>query len=339
MSVFNVANFLAQWDSTAAPAVQVSKPRQVHCWTKTSKDEGGQFCFGDESGLLPYKPPSLPADLNAGFETAYTKKDDWEVSPVDTIIQAGTAAAVDWSKVGLCTYRNNLNKVLLTPVSLDNEWAVDACFWGGTLFLDINKAGNQEYPNQDKFVYYGYKFEALCTGQDHVDSSSEFAVLVQYRLGSHSVLMAAEIDCAKEEGDGPDGGRPYVELKTYKMPAHSRAVAIMYKDKHPRWWLQSFLAGVTTLVLGARNHTGQLLKVHEVPVQLLLGLSANAGQAWDPNLLLGFGDSVLSWIAAAAQQQPGQQLLVSYSKDSREIHLEPAEDGSMAQRLAQLLPQ
>lgn len=49
-----------------------------------------------------------------------------------------------------------------------------------------------------------------------MDSSSEFAVLVQYRLGSHSVLMAAEIDCAKEEGDGPDGGRPYVELKTYK---------------------------------------------------------------------------------------------------------------------------
>lgn len=46
-----------------------------------------------------------------------------------------------------------------------------------------------------------------------------------------------------------------------RMPAHSRAVAIMYKDKHPRWWLQSFLAGVTTLVLGARNHTGQLLKV------------------------------------------------------------------------------
>lgn len=82
-----------------------------------------------------------------------------------------------------------------------------------------------------------------------------------------------------------------------------------------------------------------LLQVHEVPVQLLPGLSANAGQAWDPNLLLGFGDSVLSWIAAAAQQQPGQQLLVSYSKDSREIHLEPAEDGSMAQRLAQLLPQ
>jgi hypothetical protein len=39
---------------------------------------------------------------------------------------------------------------------------------------------------------------------------------VQYRLGSHSVLMAAEIDCTKEEGDGPIDGHPYVELKTYK---------------------------------------------------------------------------------------------------------------------------
>eukprot|EP00882_Tetradesmus_deserticola_P008906 GHRQ01009396.1.p1 GENE.GHRQ01009396.1~~GHRQ01009396.1.p1 ORF type:complete len:230 (+),score=74.13 GHRQ01009396.1:768-1457(+) len=216
MSEFNVGNFLDQWDSSAAPVVQVSKPRRIHCWTKTSKDDGGDFRLGDTSGLLPYSPPSLPADLNDGFETAYTQKDDEEASPVDTIIQAGTAAAVDWSKVTLCTYRNNLNKVLLTPVALDKVWDVDACFWGGTLFLDINKAAREEYPNQDKFVYYGYKFEALCTGQEHVDSSSEFAVLVQYRLGSHSVLMAAEIDCAKEEGDGPIEGEPYVELKTYR---------------------------------------------------------------------------------------------------------------------------
>jgi hypothetical protein len=81
------------------------------------------------------------------------------------------------------------------------------------------------------------------------------------------------------------------------------------------------------------------MQVHEVPVQLLPGLSANAGQPWDPNLLLSFGDVVLSWIAAQAQQQPGQQLLVSYKRETKEIHMGPAEGGSMAQRLAQLLPQ
>jgi hypothetical protein len=107
------------------------------------------------AGLLPYSQPKLPADLNAGFETSYTKKDDSVSSPVDTIIQAGKAAAVDWSKVGLCTYRNNLNKILLTPLALDKEWAVDVCLWGDTLFFDINKAGRQEYDNQEKMTYYG----------------------------------------------------------------------------------------------------------------------------------------------------------------------------------------
>jgi hypothetical protein len=69
---------------------------------------------------------------------------------------------------------------------------------------------------------HGVSLAVTCTlltpaaGQHHVDSSSEFAVLVQYKLGNHSVLMAAEVDCAKQEGDGPIGGQPYVELKTYK---------------------------------------------------------------------------------------------------------------------------
>jgi hypothetical protein len=118
------------------------------------------------AGLLPYSPPKLPADLNAGFETSYTKKDESVSSPVDTIIQAGKAAAVDWSKVGLCTYRNNLNKILLTPLAQDKEWAVDVCFWGGTLFFDINKAGRQEYDNQEKMTYYGEACTILFTNGD-----------------------------------------------------------------------------------------------------------------------------------------------------------------------------
>jgi hypothetical protein len=91
--------------------------------------------------------------------------------------------------------------------------------------------------------------------------------------------------------------------------------------------------------LSAYLHCGDSLQVHEVPVQLLPGLSANAGQPWDPNLLLTFGDAVLSCVATAAQQQRGQQLLVSYDPSTKQIHVDPAEDASMPQRLAQLLPQ
>jgi RAT1-interacting protein len=78
--------------------------------------------------------------------------------------------------------------------------------------------------------------------------------------------MAAEVDAqmaaaaAAANGSGA-GGRHYAELKTYMIPRHQKAAADMYNVKHPRWWLQSWLAGVPTLVLGGRDQTGCLRKV------------------------------------------------------------------------------
>lgn len=54
------------------------------------------------------------------------------------------------------------------------------------------------------------------TGQQHVDATSEFGVVVQYQLGAHSIVMAAEIDAVADQGSGPVDGQPYVELKTYR---------------------------------------------------------------------------------------------------------------------------
>lgn len=66
-------------------------------------------------GLPTYHKPKLPANLNEGFTTNYTAKEEGIASPVDTIIQAASAANTDWSSIGICTYRNNLNKILQTP--------------------------------------------------------------------------------------------------------------------------------------------------------------------------------------------------------------------------------
>lgn len=45
------------------------------------------------------------------------------------------------------------------------------------------------------------------------------------------------------------------------LPRHGKHVADMYSLKHPRWWVQSYLAGVPTLVLGGRDGGGSLVKV------------------------------------------------------------------------------
>ena len=46
-----------------------------------------------------------------------------------------------------------------------------------------------------------------------------------------------------------------------RIPSHPRAEAVMYGEKHPRWWVQSFLAGVPLMVLGGRDDKGMLQKV------------------------------------------------------------------------------
>lgn len=50
----------------------------------------------------------------------------------------------------------------------------------------------------------------------------------------------------------------------FSIPRHQKATADMYTVKHPRWWVQSYLAGVPTMVLGGRDQGGNLIKVRVV---------------------------------------------------------------------------
>lgn len=45
-----MATFAVQSAAAYSNPTRVSKPVQVSCWTKTSSQEGGEYCFGDEAG-------------------------------------------------------------------------------------------------------------------------------------------------------------------------------------------------------------------------------------------------------------------------------------------------
>lgn len=107
------------------------------------------------------------------------------------------------------------------------------------------------------------------------DASSEYGALVRSRLAQHRLLIDAEIDCfdpaaagqlppAEERQQAPGGQQQkrqqqppplssYIELKTYKLPQHPGQQRTLHRHKHPKWWLQSFLAGVPRLALGGRD--------------------------------------------------------------------------------------
>ena len=62
------------------------------------------------------------------------------------------------------------------------------------------------------------RFEALCTGSNTVDATSEFCSIVRLKLGQHSIFMGAEIDAyvpGSRDSTAP-AVQDFVELKTYK---------------------------------------------------------------------------------------------------------------------------
>ncbi|EFN52607.1 hypothetical protein CHLNCDRAFT_138659 [Chlorella variabilis] len=245
---------------------------------------------------------------------------------------------------------------------------------GGTLFLDIVKVEQAwigDPAQMEKFTRWG--FEALCTGQEVADASSEYGALVRSRLAQHRLLIDAEIDCfdpaaagqlppAEERQQAPGGQQQkrqqqppplssYIELKTYKLPQHPGQQRTLHRHKHPKWWLQSFLAGVPRLALGGRDDQaracGMVRRIDLVATADLPGISAAHGAHWSPGQALQFGVAVLGWMREEAGRAPGQHLRFTYAGGSGggggrggaagSIRCEVVEGGALPQRISSCL--
>lgn len=99
------------------------------------------------AGLGAYqRPQELPIDLNMKMNT-FIKKDDSEATPVecilDAVIQGDGEQGLSLNSAHICTFRNNLNKIFLTPFAPDKAWVLDACLMNASgsqlLCLDIVK--------------------------------------------------------------------------------------------------------------------------------------------------------------------------------------------------------
>lgn len=97
--------------------------------------------------------------------------------------------------------------------------------------LCVQDSGKDDsFPDSDRFTYYGYKFESLCTGGGDgvVDSTSESGVVVRSKLNDLDVIIGAEVDACdipQEQGrDSIPDLSTFVELKTSRF---ARTVALV----------------------------------------------------------------------------------------------------------------
>lgn len=303
----------------------VSAPFEVTCY---SRDETRRVMYGSRAQLCTFSQPQLKVNLGEKYDTFIRKAD--EQAPVEPILKALVAKSFDLeSQADIVTYRNNLNKIGATPYENRDDWELDCALVGRTVYLDIRKVRDDSSdPQQQLFQYYGYRFEALCTGmnEEPVNANSEFCSISRIRIANHRIVLASEIDCAS--GRVASGGNPlhgYIELKTMKAVDTDRALNNMYQHRFLKYWLQSYLAGVPTIMLGIRSGSGELLHVkhlrtHDLPREARHHFQrTRARNRWDPFVCVNFLDCVLASIRQACHDRPGSTIRVRFDAATKHI--------------------
>ena len=142
----------------------------------------------------------------------------------------------------------------------------------GCLFMDIvdeNDDGETLTEHRLRTEYWGYRFEAECVVDAPTTSSKrseldgrqgrgvtldeEYCSVVSFRVGCFNVILGAEIDAiSPQDATGKKQQDRYVELKTCRMLYNERDRFNFERHRLSKWWVQSYLAGVNTVIVGFR---------------------------------------------------------------------------------------
>ncbi|KAJ1627693.1 RAI1 like PD-XK nuclease-domain-containing protein [Pavlovales sp. CCMP2436] len=339
----------------AAGCCTYDEPREVACFSRAADRS---VRYNDRSQLRTFVRPELNSDLNTGFEAFVDKAAG---APIDDIVDALADGKADTTAAHFVTYRNNLNKLLYTPYSPRDEWQIGVSRHGRTIHLhcietEAHAERERSRSEQERRKqYWGYAFEAAATMSAAarssaravsrpsdpaasatdgaaVNSNAEFCSIAQTKLGGNRIIFAAEVDCEKTRGFGEKGGGPhamrnYVELKTSKLLLSSDEAGrrTLERFKMSKWWLQSFLLGITSIVCGFRDEAGVLRKMQDFEVKQLPKFVHGA---WKPAVMLNFGSAALGWLyERVISGPPTARYVLAYEPAQRRLALRIAPEG------------
>ncbi|KPJ13616.1 Protein Dom3Z [Papilio machaon] len=211
-----------------------------------------------------------------------------------------------------------------TPYERKEGWRLFAILFKGNIYLCARETEEKQKKKQNfteqeqKFTSWGYKFEQYILSESPhaepnpnipLDENKEFSLIFKTHLNKHDIIYGAEMDgirCDKTNVESPPdingekdviinylSKQEFIELKTNRhieFPHQERNFRF-FKTK--RWWLQSFLAGVNTILCGFRNDEGivEELKVFEVN-----DLPKMSQRFWNPNVCFNFLENFLTYV-------------------------------------------
>ncbi|KAF3403464.1 Decapping nuclease rai1 [Penicillium rolfsii] len=307
----------------------IRRPKEIACF---SYDQDRRFSLGDSS-IAYYYPPSLPADLNIGFDT-FQKLNDAADEHLDALLDTIVAMEKETGKkceTDIVTWRGMMTKILTAPFDMMNGFEMNATCYQGTIFIEENNTyknrqkelqKNQRMPpgmaSQELMMYWGYKFEVLsvlhkpwdaCTraeieGRQNevVNNSAQYCSVVKTGMGNVRMVLGGEVDAVWDcKPDRKDDPIHWVELKTSAEIRNDRDM-IKYERKLLKFWAQSFLLGVPKIIVGFRDQQGIVHRLEELETASIPGKVKKVGRGtWDGNICINFAARFMEWVKQVIQ--------------------------------------
>ncbi|KFB35549.1 hypothetical protein ZHAS_00002411 [Anopheles sinensis] len=319
---------------------------------------------------LPSEPrTNLHLDLNEGFEIRRPKPDSAKGERIDMLlkfIQQNEGANL-WTRrlpddelasgnmlhrlrYDFVCFRGLLRLIACTPYEWKTGWIVQAMRYRDTIYLcekptaEKLEAERNETEQQQRFCYYGFKFEQhILTSQpnEKPDTSEpvvigeEFCSLFDSTLGGSRVLYGAEMDGIVT--DTPvDRDRlcvddlrrqEFVEVKVKRKETTQRQRDNFYRFKTKNWWCQSFLVNVQRLIVGLRDDDGIVREIMEMSLK---DIDRDSRQYWSAAVCMNFCAEFLREVANIMHRVDSCRTVYQFeynSTDSRLVRYRVLDEG------------
>jgi RAT1-interacting protein len=207
------------------------------------------------------------------------------------------------------TYRGCLTRIMTSPYENREDWLICATKFKGTIYMCLFMSDKKKEAEADRsdslnlLCHGGYRFEEYITTpldpklppKTDFTRNNEYNCVVRSRLGSHSLVYGAEMDCLAVKPTSDDAPHPheFVEIKTTRTINNRKHWDDLCKFKMIKWWAQCYLIGIPTVVCGYRDNDMvvrdiQTLQVQEIP--------KTCKGFWKTDVCMSFLHSFLSYV-------------------------------------------
>ncbi|KAG0202609.1 hypothetical protein BGX28_004925 [Mortierella sp. GBA30] len=165
-----------------------------------------------------------------------------------------------------------------------------------------------------------------------VNTNLQYCTVARTKIGRNSIIMGAEVDCTSEPKK-PAPHNPlsnYIELKTSRIISNAREQNNFERHKLLKFWAQSFLPGIPTIIVGFRDDDGNVVTVKTFKTMEIPRLVRGKDGAWDTTICINFLDSFLNFLRKViVVDDPEATYTIRWAYPFRAIEVEFADKRNM----------